>query len=448
VAASAVRAFNPAVWGSNMKRRLGRGCLFFAWVLVAFCVLAWGPLGAPGAVAAASTFSYIGGDEWFAEAVEALADRGIVLGRDDGSFGPSDPVTRAEIAASLARILGLRDGVYVPFADVSPRSWYFGAVGAMYREGLISGVTPSEFSPETAVTRQQAAALVVRGLVFSLEERNQSTVDYELAEYQAPNWLVCFRDRAMIAPEQVASVANAYRLGILAGAEDGWLYPALTLTRAQMAVMLYRTFLQPVAPSRVYPAVELPAVSAYPTQAKGSEGVLVSFIESRLTFLHYPCGEVDGVYDERTRDAVMAFEKVERLERNGTAEEEVWQAIFTAQTPVPRLFASGDRVEVDLARQVLFMIKAGEVVEVVHVSTGKLGTPTGHGSVWLKQRGWVECSVGWMYFPSYFWPRIAIHGSSSVPPYPASHGCVRTPVWIAESVYEQLAMGMSVDVYY
>jgi hypothetical protein len=316
---------------------------------------------------------------------------------------------------------------------------------------LILGTSPTTFSPNALVSRQQAAALVMRSLDYFLSQQvaqgTQSSVDYGLAEDQVPVWLAGFRDRAQIAPEQAGFVANAYRLGIIEGALDGWFYPALTLTRAQMAVMLYRAFLQPITPSPVYP-VELPTVSTYPTQSKGSQGALVSFLEAQLTFLHYPCGDVDGVYDERTRDAVMAFEKVERLPRDGTAGPAVWQRIFTAQTPTPHLSASGDRVEVDLTRQVLFMIRDGVVAEIVQVSTGKLGTPTGHGSVWLKQTGWQHCPVGWMYFPSYFLPSIAIHGSSSVPPYPASHGCVRTPNWIAEHVFDELPQGISVDVYY
>jgi hypothetical protein len=211
--------------------------------------------------------------------------------------------------------------------------------------------------------------------------------------------------------------------------------------------MLYRAFEQPLSPSNVYP-VEIPPTAAYATLSKGSEGPLVLLLESRLAALHYPCGTVDTVYDECTRDAVMAFEKVERLHRDGIADSEVWQRIFTAQTPTPHLSAGGDRVEVDLTRQVLFVIRAGEVAEVVHVSTGKIGTPTGHGKVWLTQEGWQHCPVGWMYYPSYFFPSIAIHGSSSVPPYPASHGCVRTPIWIAAHVYAEVPMGSSVDVYY
>jgi len=287
----------------------------------------------------------------------------------------------------------------------------------------------------------------MRSLACFCERESRTDVNPSLSDEEADVWRTAFRDRLLIAADHAPSVANAYRLGVMQGASDGWFYPALTLTRAQMAAMLYRAFLLPLEPSQGHPQ-GVPVATSYPTQSKGSQGALVSFLEARLVALHYPCGEVDGVYDERTRDAVIAFEKVEGLPRDGVAGAEVWQRIFSAQIPTPRLFLGGDRVEVDLRRQVLFIIKAGEVAEVVHVSTGKLGTPTGHGEVWLKQRNWVECSVGWMYFPSYFWPRIAIHGSSSVPPYPASHGCVRTPVWIAVHVYDQLPEGMSVDVYY
>ncbi len=94
------------------------------------------------------------------------------------------------------------------------------------------------------------------------------------------------------------------------------------------------------------------------------------------------------------------------------------------------------------------MIKDGKVTKVLHVSTGKLGTPTGHGKVRSKSQGWTHCPVGWMYSPSYIMPHIAIHGYKSVPPWPASHGCVRVPVWTADELYDELPLGLPVDVYY
>jgi len=126
----------------------------------------------------------------------------------------------------------------------------------------------------------------------------------------------------------------------------------------------------------------------------------------------------------------------------------VWARLFGAMRPSPRLSAAGDRVEVDLARQVLFFVHDNVVTKVVHVSTGRLGTPTGHGVVNYKTPGWYLSSVGWMYASSYFRPKIAIHGSKSVPSYPASHGCVRTPMWLADELYDQLVLGYPVDVYY
>ncbi|OFW56557.1 MAG: hypothetical protein A2133_08570 [Actinobacteria bacterium RBG_16_64_13] len=415
----------------------------------AILLLGLAVLGALPASASAQTFTDVRGDEWFAPAVYALADRAIVYGHEDGTFGPNETVTRGELAVYLDRIIELQGTLALPFADVSRYDWYAGSVAAMYEAGLISGTSANTFSPNLPVSRQQAAAFLMRSLRYYLERQGLSTSDLELADYQAPAWLAGFRDRDLISPQQAVFVANAYRLGIMEGATDGWLYPALILTRAQLAAMLYRAFMEPVAAKNVYP-VELPAVSGYPTQSMGSKGVLVQFLESRLTDLHYPCGDVDGVYDNRTRDAVMAFEKVERLPRDGVAGAAVWQRIFGAETPTPHLSAGGYRVEVDLTRQVLFMIDNDQVWKIVHVSTGRKGTITGHHAVGMKQEGWVRAITvnGMMYYPSYIVSKTAIHGFESVPPYPASHGCIRTPVWMAQELYFQLPKGTPVDVFY
>jgi len=142
----------------------------------------------------------------------------------------------------------------------------------------------------------------------------------------------------------------------------------------------------------------------------------------------YRPGEINGAYDQRTKDAVMAFQKVERLHRDGVAGEGFWERIFTAETPVPKLDGEGTRVEVDLTRQVLFMITDNEVWKIVHVSTGwGSGTPTGRGKVGTKQVGWNHCPVGWMYYVSYIMPHIAIHGMTSVPPSPRATGAYACP---------------------
>lgn len=406
---------------------------------------------APAAQAAPSAlgFNDIRGDEWYVGAVYELADRGIVQGRQDGSFGPDESLTRAQMAAFLTRTLGLEESPGQPFLDVQPSAWYAGAVGALFQKGLIQGTSPIMFSPDRPISKQQAATLVMRSLAFMLANDPEAAAELDLTQDQVQAWLAGFRDRLLIAPAHLTSVANAYRLTLLDSPADGWFLPECNLTRAEMAVMLFRAFVQPILARDTLPE-ELPAVSTYESLSSGSEGTLVSFLEARLTALHYPCGPVDGVYDYRTKDAVMAFEKVERLSRNGRVNAEVWQRLLSAQTPTPRRSEAGTRCEVDLSRQVLMMITDNKVWKVIHVSSGKLGTRTGHFSIGAKYEGWVKCVTldGEMYYPSYVVSRTAIHGYRSVPAYPASHGCVRVPVWTAVELYNQLPKGTTVDIYY
>ena len=102
---------------------------------------------------------------------------------------------------------------------------------------------------------------------------------------------------------------------------------------------LHRAFYQPLAAKTDYPE-EVPA-ERYARQSSGSEGPLVQLLEARLTALGYPCGPGDGVYDYRTKDAVMAFEKVERLKRDGDRRPRGWERLFSTGTPSPRLDRAG-----------------------------------------------------------------------------------------------------------
>ena len=80
----------------------------------------------------------------------------------------------------------------------------------------------------------------------------------------------------------------------------------------------------------------------------------------------------------------------------------------------------------------------------VATSTGATGnTPLGTWHVYRKVGGfdWV------LYYPSYFLRGFAVHGYPDVPPYPASHGCARIPMWIAQTVYAQIGYGSTVYVY-
>lgn len=401
------------------------------------------------AAALAETPAAPGPDSTVAAAVEALAEAGILAGRDAASFVPEDLVTRGQLAGYLDRALGLPSAGTQVFTDVAADDWYAEAVEAMYQAGIVSGTGPAAFSPDEPVTREDAAAWVVAALGYRVAKDSDFVVPYRLPQFEQAAWLAGFRDRTMIDFKNAWAVANAFRLGITSGGADGWFFPDFSLSREQAALMLYRAFVLPVQAQDAAPQ-PVEAASGYPRLSIDSKGPLVSYVESRLAALSYCPGPVDGVYDSRTRDAVMAFEKVERLNRDGVVGASVWERIVTAQAPAPHKTADGYRIEVDLTRQVLMLIDNNKVWKIVHVSTGKKGTRTGHFAIGTKIPGTVKLATleGYFYYPSYIVSKTAIHGYPSVPPWPASHGCVRVPMWMCAELYYQVPKGTPIDIYY
>src|SRR5207253_628422 len=71
-------------------------------------------------------------------------------------------------------------------------------------------------------------------------------------------------------------------------------------------------------------------------------------------------------------------------------------------------------------------------------------TPPGSFSIGRKAEGLEVAPLGELWWPMYFNRGIAIHGSPSVPPYPASHGCIRIPMYAAPTFYDQIARGTPV----
>ena len=179
-----------------------------------------------------------------------------------------------------------------------------------------------------------------------------------------------------------------------------------------------------------------------PSLARGARGRSVLALERRLAELRYALRGVDSVYGHDTFEAVLAFQKVHGLPRTGRVEPWLWRRLSVAG--VPRAQRAGDYIEVDKTRQVLFVVRGGKVTRVVHVSTGATGnTPLGSWRVYRKVGGW-----DWvLWYPMYFKGGFAIHGYPSVPAYPASHGCVRIPMWLAPSLFGMHSYGTTVVVH-
>jgi hypothetical protein len=172
----------------------------------------------------------------------------------------------------------------------------------------------------------------------------------------------------------------------------------------------------------------------------------VRILERRLAQLRYALRGVDTYFSYDTADAVLAFQKVHGLARTGRVNPAFWRRLQVAHVPFARYGGGGDHVEVDKSRQILFKVRRGRVVRVVHVSTGATGnTPVGRWHFYSKVPGFLPSG---MFYSSFFVGAFAIHGYHSVPPYPASHGCVRIPMWIAPSVFASNSYGEPVFIYH
>ena len=186
-----------------------------------------------------------------------------------------------------------------------------------------------------------------------------------------------------------------------------------------------------------------------PVLRQGSRGTAVTNLQRRLAALHYDVGAADGIFGPSTYHAVVAFQKVNGLTRDGIVGPQTWAALDHPVIPRPRYTHSGYSLETNLTRQVLYLARAGSVVRILDASSGKSSTPTPTGNFKIQRRidGWRESSLGLLWRPNYFYYGYAVHGATSVPTYPASHGCVRVPIPAMNRLWSIIGVGVPVHIY-
>jgi N-acetylmuramoyl-L-alanine amidase len=192
-----------------------------------------------------------------------------------------------------------------------------------------------------------------------------------------------------------------------------------------------------------------PPASAASMLREGSRGPEVVQLQSQLAKLHYDVGTVDGHFGPTTKHAVVAFQKVHGLSRDGIVGPKTWAALAKPRTPTLRQAKTGTYVEIDLTRQVLIVAKDGKVNRIVNTSTGKSSTPTPTGSFKIERRidGYRHAALGTLWRPAYFRGGYAIHGFPSVPSHAASSGCARVPNASMNRMWSQLRVGTPVQIY-
>lgn len=194
----------------------------------------------------------------------------------------------------------------------------------------------------------------------------------------------------------------------------------------------------------------LPSGFADRRLGRPSRGEEVTWVEQRLSDLGYRPGPIDGLYDDRTRHAVIAFEKWEGMSRDGVVGEEVWWRLLGAERPVPRVRSGGKWIEVNKKKQVLLYCLDGTVERIIPVSTGTpyilygQETPTGLFQVTRKNDRMRKPRYHPMYIRS---TNIAIHGYEYVPAYAASHGCIRITLADMDDLFDLVPVGTRVYIY-
>jgi N-acetylmuramoyl-L-alanine amidase len=187
-----------------------------------------------------------------------------------------------------------------------------------------------------------------------------------------------------------------------------------------------------------------------PLLAYGVSGPTVTALLRALAALHYAVPRIQATFDGDVLESVYAFQKVQGLPRTGTVSAGVWARLGRPLLPRPRYRQPERHLEVDRARQVLFVVQDGEVVLISPVSTAGIAgyyTPVGRFAIYRKVPGYDPSPLGVLYKPMYFTGGYAVHGNPSVPPYPASHGCVRVPNFVIERLYRTEPYGETVYVY-
>ncbi len=173
-----------------------------------------------------------------------------------------------------------------------------------------------------------------------------------------------------------------------------------------------------------------------PTLSPGSSGAAVALLQQQLSALGYWVDTTGGSFDDSTEQAVWALQKAAGLPRDGVVGPSTWAALDAGVVPHPRS-TSGYVIEIDLEDDLIMIVNNGHLEYTLNTSTGGGYTYTSDGvtSVAITPTGIFQTyrvidgldvdSLGALWRPRFFTGGYALHGDSSVPPYPVSHGCAR-----------------------
>jgi hypothetical protein len=319
----------------------------------------------------------------------------------------------------------------------------------------------ADLSPSVVVEIQTVAEVAVNGMVVKLAGMNQYAVGAKIAEYASSVGL-SYQHTTVIAGADLSGgqglsagsyLARNRGIAVICGV-DSVPPETIDLLLGKAAEVRRLDFCGPQAITceRVKAVTRtqgvLPLGFGTLTFRRGAQDNSLKWLEQRLADLSYRPGRVDGKFDARTRQALIAFEKWEGLERDGIAGPDVWWLLLAASRPNPKMELRGVWIEVDKAKQLLLYCVDGQVERTLAVSTGSLnhGIETPSGVFHVTRENTHE---RYRYKPLYLrtFGHLSIHGYGSVPTFADSHGCVRTTRADMDELHAKVPVGTAVYIY-
>lgn len=185
------------------------------------------------------------------------------------------------------------------------------------------------------------------------------------------------------------------------------------------------------------------------TLSAGSTGPYVKGMLTALMGLKFRVPNVGSSFTSQVKDSVMAFQKAYGLSRTYAFNTACWRKIDGARLIKPRHASPSTHLEVDKGRQIAMVVRAGKPYGIICVSTGATNnTPEGTFHIQQKHSFTTSSYGGILVRTMGFIGNFAMHGYAPVPPYPASHGCVREPIWACYWMYDQSFVGETLYIYH
>ena len=170
----------------------------------------------------AKVFSDVKEDVWYSDAINKWSERGIITGYEDGSFKPSNPITRAELAVIIDRIFDLQNVEDAKeYKDVNEKAWYQEAISHVSALGLMNDFN-GNFHPNEVATREELAFAISKA--YKLRGKSDKV----------------FGDQGMIADWAAEAVSALVEGGYILGMPNGDFDPKAPLTRASLMVVVDR----------------------------------------------------------------------------------------------------------------------------------------------------------------------------------------------------------------